>query len=203
MNHFNYSEVKDLFQKYRELQLPAFTSQAKDLASEFANALNDLEQISTDIVEINSQLFDIAGLTPNDKDEIELMGIRLKLKRANPNVPIKLDNVLRAYSRGDEVMPVPPEIRAKERKLERLALEFYRVAHRIAHIAVSLPGLEKFTAEPIRIIRNNLIEHPEGGNSGITHDSFSYTKNEGPYIKGLRVGDKKQHMDRGFKVNND
>ena len=71
----------------------------------------------------------------------------------------------------------------------------------MTHIAESLPKFNSFKLASIRKIRNHLIEHPEGKASGITHDSFSYSLNEGPYVKGLRIGDKTKHMDRGFKIN--
>lgn len=186
MEHLNYLEIKELFQNYKEKYSSSFTPQQKDLADELANNLGDLEQISTNIVNINSQLLDVASLSPNDEDEIEIMGFKIKLKRADPNVPIQLDNATKAYSRGDVLPSVTPDTKDKERRLERLSLEFYRVAHRVAHIAEKLPALTTFKATPIRIIRNHLIEHPEGTDSGITHDSFSYSKNEGPYVKGWR-----------------
>lgn len=203
MDHLNYPKIKRLFQNYKEKFSPSFTPQQEDLAKELANNLSDLEQIHADIVNINSELFDVPGLSPNSEDEIEFVGFKLKLKRADPNVPIQLDNVTRAYSRGGTLPSVTSETKDKERRLERLASEFYRVAHRVAHIAEKLPALTTFKATPIRIIRNNLIEHPEGASSGVTHDSFSYSKNEGPYVKGLRVGDKIQHMDKGFEINNE
>lgn len=203
MDRFNYSEVKELLQSYTEKFSSSFTTQQKDLASEFINKLGDLEQISSDIVNVNSQLLDVPSLSPSNEDVIEIMGFKLKLKRADPNVPIQLDNATKAYSRGNALSSVNPEIIDEERRLERLASEFYRVAHRVVHIAQKLPALTILKAKSIRIIRNQLIEHPESADGGITHDSFSYSKNEGPYVKGLRVGDKTQFMDKGFKINNE
>lgn len=203
MDRYNYSEVKELLQSYTEKFSSSFTTQQKDLVSEFINKLGDLEQISSDIVNVNSHLFDASSFNLNNEDEIEIMGFKLKLKRADPNVPIQLDNATKAYSRGNVLSSVNPETIDKERRLERLASEFYRVAHRIAHIAEKLPVLTIFTAKSIRMIRNHLIEHPESTDSGITNDSFSYSKNEGPLVKGLRVGDKAQFMDKGFKINNE
>ena len=53
------------------------------------------------------------------------------------------------------------------------------------------------------MVRNHLIEHPEGAASGVTHESFAYSMNEGPYVKGMRKGDQFKHMDLGFKQNSD
>ncbi len=201
MNHFDYSEVKDLFKNYQEKFSNSFSPQELDLVKEFANKLNDLEQISNDIVDINSQLTNDEKIVP-DHNEIELGSFKIKLERADPNIPIQLDNATKAYSRDDNLFS-SQETKDKERRLERLTSEFYYVAHRVSHIAEKLPKLSKFKAIPVRIIRNHLIEHPEGKDSGVTHDSFAYSKNEGPYVKGLRVGDKIEHMDRGFKINNE
>lgn len=203
MNHCNYSEVRELFKNYREKFSTQFDVRQIDLASEFSNSLADLEQISHEIVDLNAELFLLENFEPNEGDEIEIMGFKLRLKRADPNVSIKLDNATKAYSRDEERFPTAPYVSEKERRLERLASEFYRIAHRVAHIAENLPTLQKFKAAKIRIIRNQLIEHPEGENSGTTHDSFSYSKNEGPFIKGLRVGGQTKHMDSGFKINNE
>ena len=199
MKDFDYSEVKSLLAKYGTKFSGGFSSQQEDFFEELTNKLNDLDTISKEIVSLVSNLSKNEKLIPNQDDEIEIMGFKIKLQRADPNVPIQLDNTSKAYLRGEKRL-ISKEDKIKEEKLERLTSEFYTTAHRVVHIVGGLPDLKSFKATSIRIVRNQLIEHPEG--SGVTYDSFSYTKNEGPYIKGLRKDNQIAHMDKGFKMNN-
>ncbi len=203
MNNFDYSDTKKLFEKYKERFFSSFTPLQKDLADELLNKLNDLDEVSMEIVELVSNLFSNKNLSPDENDIVNLGPFKIKLKRADPNIPIKLDNATKAYSRGTQGIFSVGEITKTERKLERITAEFYKLANRITHITENLPNLSSFKCKTIRIIRNKLIEHPEGKESGITHDSFSYSKNEGPYIKGLRKGNQTQYMDQGFKKNSE
>lgn len=203
MERIDFSEVKKLFKEYKNKFLPTFSNIQKDLVDEMDNCIQDLCDVSDEIVNTINILFAGEALIPNESDEIELMGFKIKLKRADPNVPIKLDNATRAFSRSLSISSSSEETKKSERKLMRATFEFYRIAHRISHITESLPSLDGFKAKDIRIIRNHLIEHPEKKDSGVTYDSFSYSKNEGPYVKGLRIGQKTNHMDKGFKINNE
>lgn len=203
MNHFDYSEARDLFEKYIESFFPLFSEDQKNLADELSNKLKDLEGVSMEIVDTNSRLFIIENPSPNINDEIEFMGFKIKLQRADPNIPIMLDNATRAYQKSFQNPFSGEEVKKMENKLARLASEFYIIANRIAHIAKKLPALESFKANTVRIIRSQLLEHPEGKSSGVTYDTFSYSKNDGPCIKGFRVGARLEHMDKGFKNNNE
>ncbi len=203
MNNFDYSEIKNLFEQYKNRYFSSFNSTQKDLTDELLNKLNDLDQVSTEIVTLVSSLFLIENFLP-DKDGVITFGeFKIKLNRANPDVPIQLDNATMAYSRRKSSSFSKEEVAGKERKLERAATEFYHLADRITHLTEKLPSLNYFVCNPIRIIRNHLIEHPEGKDSGVTHDSFSYSLNEGPYIKGLRRDRQTQYMDEGFKKNSE
>lgn len=179
------------------------SQQQKNLADELSNNLKDLQDISNEIVSINSNIFAIEDHSPNINDEIEFMGFKIKMERADSNIPIMLDNVSKAYPKSFQNPFSSEEVKKMENKLARAAYEFYRVAHRVAHITKKLPKLKSFKANSIRIIRNQLIEHPENKDSGVTYDSFSYSKNEGPYIKGMRTGDQLENMDKGFKNNSE
>ena len=201
MNYLDYSKIKDLIEKYIIKYSRTFSALEKDLSMELKNCIENLDSTSVEIVDILHELFSDTRLVPNENDEIEIMGFKLKLKRADPNIPIELDNATIAYSKG--YGPLRIVKKDKENKLERLSIEFYRTAHRIIDITEKLPECKNFKAHDIRIIRNNLIDHPEGKGSGITHDSFSYSKNEGPYIKGLRIGNQLKHRDKGFKINSE
>ncbi|MEY4602554.1 MAG: hypothetical protein RL292_495 [Candidatus Parcubacteria bacterium] len=200
MDYPDYSSVKKLVKEYLIRFSDKFSLKEKDLGIELENCVNNLEYISKEVVDVVNELFFETTLLPNDNDVIEFMGFKLKLKRANPNIPIKLENASIAYSKGQEFSLTGKE--DKEKKLERLSIEFYRTAHRAIDIAEKLPELKAFKARDIRIVRNKLIDHSDE-KGGITHNSFSYSKNEGPYVKGLRVGNQLEHMDKGFKLNNE
>ncbi len=203
MDYVDYSELKELYKKYRNKFSDQFSPLQKDLSDELSSKLNDLNDISDEIVDLLPDLFPKNRIVPsiNGTDIVTIGPFSLTLKRANPNVPIKLDNTTVGYSRNEGSMFSTEVSRKKERKLERLSFEFYRTADRISHITEKLPALKSFQCKTFRIIRNKLIEHPEGKDSEITYDSFAYSKSEGPYIKGSRIGKHTQFMDKGFKSN--
>ncbi len=200
MLKINYTTAKGLLERYFNLQFSQFTNEQKDLANEMKNKLADLCAISDEIVDLMNALFPEGFLTPDEDDVVSFMGLKIRLKRANPNVPIKLDNASVAYPRGDGERAQTKNTEL-EKKLERRTIEFYQTAHRIIHIAENIPGLKDFKCKEVRIIRNHLIEHPDSKDSKITYDSFAYSKNEGPYVKGLRKDSQSGHRDRGFKAN--
>lgn len=203
MTIIDYSEVIRLYSQYLAKYSKNFTFHQKNLSEELLNKLNDLNDVSNEIVQL------INELTPNNRieqgeggtDIVTIGPFKLTLKRADPNLPIKLDNSTTGYARSSGSPFVASELRVKERKLERLSVEYYRTADRITHIVELLPDLTKFKCKKIRIIRNQLIEHPEGKDSGVTYDSFAYSTTEGPYIKGSRVGKYTNFMDKGFRLN--
>jgi len=53
----------------------------------------------------------------------------------------------------------------------------------------------------ILLVRNHLLEHPEGKKSGVTYDSFGYTNYEGPVIKAMKKEGQNKFPDRGFISN--
>lgn len=203
MDNLDYAEIKNLTKKYQKKFSSSFTALETDLIIELHNKLNNLDDISKEIVNQLSQLMLINDHSPDENDMITYGPIKIQLKRADPNIPIKLDNTTVGYLRGGENILPADQIQEMEKKLERTAVEFYQIAHRITHITGKLPRLTSFQCKAIRTIRNHLIEHPEGKESGITYDSFAYSKNEGPFIKGTREGQQTQFMDAGFKKNSE
>ncbi len=202
MEYIDYTTAVVLFGQYMERFSADLDRTEIELAAEMRKKLNTLHEISDEICLLVAKLFAAEALTPSDDDIIVLGPFKIRLLRAEPGVPIKLDNVTRAYS-GTAPAGSSGEQADMERRLERLAVEFYQVAHRITHITDALPGLKSFKCRGVRVVRNHLIEHPEGAASGVTHESFAYSKDEGPYVKGMRKGDQLKHMDLGFKRNSD
>lgn len=87
-------------------------------------------------------------------------------------------------------------------ELEFLSECFYYFAHRLIKVIKLLPGLKKFESKRIIIVRNQLIEHPEGKSSGVVMSSFACGGNSGPVIKGARYSSQINiHKDSGLYVN--
>jgi hypothetical protein len=80
---------------------------------------------------------------------------------------------------------------------------FYYHAHRLLDCLTLLPNLKKLKCEPIQIVRNQLMEHPEGPASGVLYPSFSFNSVSGPVIKGLRINGQDQHQDPGLFPNSE
>lgn len=201
LSGIDYSDLSEEFKRYKEKYSEKFTVLQKDLADELGNKLEDLQHITEEVVDLVAKLFPPEGLAPDSQDIVSVGPFKIKLQRADPNVPIKLDNAMRAYTRSDRDITGTDNTPKLEAKLERVTIEFYQVAYRVTQLVDELPGLTSMKTNPVKVVRNQLIEHPEGAHSGVTNDTFSYSKNEGPYVKGLRRGDQLKHMDAGFKAN--
>jgi hypothetical protein len=126
MEHIDYSDVTELFTKYRQKVSPSLSVTENNLVAEMATKLRDLDHISKEIVDLVSSLDTLRHPTEPvpDGDGYDIVQIRLgqfvstmRLKRADPNVPIKRENSTVAYERGSPFGN--PEIRDREGKLER------------------------------------------------------------------------------------
>jgi hypothetical protein len=210
MEHIDYDEVTELLAKYNQKLTPSLSVAEKDLLAEMTTKLSDLNQLSREVVDLVLRL-DALALHPLDPipdgegyDIINFHGHILRMKRADPKIPIKRENSMVGYVRGGPPDPFrTPEIRELEGKLERATFAFYQIAHRITHVTEKLPRLLPFKSPSVRIVRNHLLEHPEGKASGVTYDTFSYSKNDGPCVKGVRRGEQMQHRDEGFRKNSE
>jgi hypothetical protein len=102
--------------------------------------------------------FDV--LTFNAGDE----SISLKIKRADPNVPISARSVLtgEAYVAGAE-QGEGIEADRFETAFEGLLEGYYNNAHRVLKLVKSLPGFKGFKCSEITMVRNHLVEHPAEG----------------------------------------
>ncbi len=78
---------------------------------------------------------------------------------------------------------------------------FYYFAFRIYKILKKLPFGKGFKVKSIRDIRNHLIEHPEGGASGIVGRSLR-VDGDGPKVKDVRIDPHDNlHRDKGLYNN--
>lgn len=201
MQPINFSTTKKLFKKYQLKYSSLFSTQQKELFDEMFNKLQDLDELSIEIVDLINNLLPIEDLSPDKNDVVTFGPFRIQIPRANPNIPIRFDNYTKPYVRSNSYELSTEKHRKLERSMERASVQCYQLANRIFHITKKLPNLGSYECKVVWEIRNYLIEHPEGEDSGITYDTFSYSKNEGPFIKGLRKGEQVEHMDKGFKNN--
>jgi hypothetical protein len=66
----------------------------------------------------------------------------------------------------------------------------------------NLPKLGSFKFTGVRNVRNHLIEHPEGGDSGITFGNIGIRSDVGPVVRVVRrTGQLDRWMDAGLKPN--
>jgi hypothetical protein len=117
----------------------------------------------------------------------------------NPNP--KVAGVSKALTLGPELGCAPMES-IEEQELRLDTELFYYVAHRFCACLGLLPHLVGFRCKEVAIIRNQLLEHPEGASSGVLLPAFGYRSDVGPVIKGMRYAHQAEiHPDAGFVPN--
>ena len=88
--------------------------------------------------------------------------------------------------------------------MELYTESFYYIAHRLQTICEDehscLPHLEGYQAvEEVQIVRNQLLEHPEGRHSGVTERRWTIRSDVGPVVKdSRRPGQPTAHRDTGL-----
>lgn len=122
---------------------------------------------------------------------------KLKLKRANPAVPLTMRRLTAggAY-KSDSATPEQLGLSNRERhEFEGLLEEYYNNAHRILKLVRTLPDLSKFECREITIVRNKLVEHPLAG------DVYSFGFGaSGPVVRPMRKPDR-EWIDDGLVPN--
>jgi len=79
---------------------------------------------------------------------------------------------------------------------------FYFIADRARIVVKKLPLLRSFDAPGVRTVRNHLLQHPEGADSGVIENGFSFGLEQGPVVKGVRRANKVAVFpDSGLYVN--
>lgn len=158
---------------------------------EVARRLKRLSRQAAELVEINNKLGSQDALSvtfdpTTDTVVFAAAGVeqRLKLRRADPNVPIAMRNLTSgaAYVAG-EADAVDEEQETLRIELEEKVESYYQSAHRILKLFGTIPALATIRCEPISRVRNNLVEHPQEG----ALYSFGYGST-GPRVKPMHRG---------------
>lgn len=197
----SYENAILLFEKFGKENDSSFNQDQKLLLREAKNKLNGLHDLSGKIRFLNDTLTSQLALSFDENTDILTIGtIKLRLNRADPKVKIKIDNVSKAFPL-DYQNKMSNEDPKLEKELEKITRLYYQDAYRFLTILRShFSHLKVFTVDPIDMVRNKLIEHPDNKPSGV-FDSFVYSKHDGPMIKGVRLGNQTQDMDKGFFSN--
>jgi hypothetical protein len=92
--------------------------------------------------------------------------------------------------------------RDKWTEMEVYTEAFYWIIFRLRQVVKNLPELGSFKFTGVRNVRNHLIEHPEGGDSGITFGNIGIRSDVGPVVRVVRrTGQLDRWMDAGLKPN--
>lgn len=177
---------------YADQQSARLSNQEKETLLEVERRLQRLGVQAKELMDLNGAMWAATGFSTSfdaATDEI-IISVgdheqRIKLKRANPDVPISMKNLTTggAYHAGsvDELGPEDPELRLElETKLE----SYYQSAHRILKLLGTIRSLPKIRCMAMTQVRNNLIEHPEEG--ALYSFGFGST---GPRVKPMHRGE--------------
>lgn len=161
----------DAIVDFTESNSPKLTPSQNQTLLEVKRRLERLEvQVST-LMTINEKLILKEGFKTDFDPSTDTMTVsfggqemKVKLRRADPNIPIKMRDLTRgsAYHAGND-----DSVDEEEKKL-RIELEtelesYYQSAHKVLKLLGTIPGLSKIRSVPITRVRNNLIEHTPNG----------------------------------------
>jgi hypothetical protein len=192
-----------------------------DLAAEHKSALaeimwriEELQHLYAELVEVNDAL--AARVLPKIRfdetteeqvifaaDGTEMM--RMKLNRADPNVPIKHRSqaMIGSYNVGSTTGSYNTAgVPALRRQLERDLESYYYSAFRVQKHVSRLPGNKKFPYSGITLVRNKLMEHKSEQSPDEKHPYNFGFGTGGPYVRPAKSADQKEmHTDTGLVAN--
>jgi hypothetical protein len=165
------------------------------IIEEIQNLLEDSEKNFKKIVEMNNKYFLELNIVPNENNEINLFGFKIKLLQADPNIPIKLNNASIARS--------PRDVSSGEelKEIKALTRLVYYDLHKVLDLFEKINNFGKKKYIGIVMVRNKLLEHSSEKDSNILFDSFVTSITDGPQIKGMRLNNQLNHFDKGLFFN--
>jgi hypothetical protein len=158
---------------------------------EIRRRLDRLGAQAAELIDINNRIWvkqgfkvDFDPSTDTVIVSIEGEEQRLKLKRADPNVPIQMKGLTAGsgYHAGTS-QPSDEEEQRLRLELEEKLESYYQSAHRVLKLFGRVPSLAKIKCVAISRVRNELIEHPDDG----ALYSFG-TGSTGPRVKPMHRG---------------
>jgi hypothetical protein len=198
----SFADAKSVLGKFRTTQAESLSVQDREALDEALRRLQRLDSQCGQLIKANNIFIEQQVPQFEFDPETDMVTVRadgleqvVRLKRANPRKPISM----RPLTVGGAYKP---NITASggsagdigELDFEGRLEEYYHNAHRILKIVKSLPGLKNFECREITIVRNKLIEHPEG-----EVYSFGYGSS-GPVVRPQHKSGRTWH-DRGLVPN--
>jgi hypothetical protein len=200
----SFQPVSDLFAKFAKAVEAGLSQEQTLLVQEASGTLADLQYLLQEIIRINSSL-----IAPAEQHGRDLLDSLRQAGSADPafdkflreTPELQPSSISSVHGPGGEDL-IPEKDRDAVRELRLKTEQFYQHAHRLTKVIALLPGLEGFEHKPTAIVRNQLIEHPEGKTSKVLFDSFGYGTVTGPVVKAMRVGKEVgPHPDAGLYPN--
>lgn len=200
----DFSVIIDCFEAFVERRVPErpgverhLVSEARDLLLQFDPLLQRIEDLNATLTEQHErqmpQPAEILSLLMKQAETDPKLASWLK-KNPNPRVAGKASSVNIPLGQRDLADREDPTVG----ELRRLTETFYRNSHRLLKVLVQLPGLAELSCREISIVRNQLLEHPEGQGTPVTLPSFGYGS-AGPRIKPIQASDQAGvHTDPGL-----
>lgn len=179
-------EARSLLDKHYRWADTAFSGTHNEIGVETRKRLAQMIMLIRKIVALLTEAFEIGRQTsPGGALQNEELARKWQEEM---QTPVKQALLRRAAEIGDE--------------LEVFTESFYLFAHRAWKAARTLPVLGTFEAVGVRDVRNKLIEHAEGKDSGVLMSSFGYGAPIGPVVKALRLREQVDRWpDKGLFVN--
>lgn len=193
--------ARDLFDHFLQCTRHTFNNDQRLMANEAERRLRDVELLA---IRIHGQTKSIV------ERRVESLVTRIiespgehtdMLRILKTNGKVRISSLADGwFHTGEDSFDGKEE---KEFQMIRLDAElFYYLAHRLITCLQYLPGLKNLKCREVAIVRNQLLEHPEKGQSGILLSSFKFGSDTGPVIKGIREsGYAEVHRDQGFIKN--
>jgi hypothetical protein len=189
--------------RYLDVRAATLTAEQMEAAAEIKRRLKRLENDTNRLIRINNKLLD--NETPkihfdeqSDTLTLTFKGTAqsIKIKRANPDVPVKLagSTSMGAYVAGKPNRDSEATDDLKS-VMEQMLEGVYNNAFRITKLAQTVAGRRRFECRNITMVRNKLVEHPEPG----AIYSFGYSSN-GPVVKPIHRGER-EWTDAGLVPN--
>lgn len=156
---------------YAERDQENLTPEHAQILLEIRRRLERLQAQAAELIDINNRLWAKQGLDvrfDSDTDSIVFsfggQEQRLKLNRADPDVPIQMRGLTAgsAYHAGISEPADEEEARLGVELAEKVET-YYQSAHRVLKLFGRVPELAKVKCVAISRVRNELIEHPEDG----------------------------------------
>lgn len=205
----SFERAAECFEQYASRVWPELQPELQHLVMEIRDILSQLDDLIRTIEDDNQILtHDVGSFLPSSEDQMRVLREAAKtdpnlaaLFRKNPNPVFKPLLTEGAVVRGQPGDVREAHLSKIETRLYQNTVLFYRHAHRLVKALRGFPTLSKFTCKWVSIVRNQLIEHPEGQQPVTTLPSFGWGTS-GPRLKPVRAaGESRDLQDPGLFKN--